>query len=225
MPYPSGMSRYGTASDTTQNSVITRVLESADPDDLAAQVNGAIADIYALSPARKVIDISLAGGGDGHTFVVVVEAALATEVSDGGFASAPSVQCYLAGANEALAAARAAARSAGDLSDSQVAGASKGTRFMGMTVRGDISGTVLVLPITQDVGTLDPGSTTVTLTVPQARAGDGVQVNPPPTLNDLVFIVQTHVGVNGEVSMVMFNFDAVPISPGSLTYVVSLFRQ
>ncbi len=141
------MSRYGSVTIASQSlSLITRVLQSSDPTDLAAQVNAAITAIYALGTSYRVIDISLSGAGDGNAFVVVVEAGRTADLVDGGFVAAPQVSCYLAASKDALEVTRAAVQPAsGVVADSQIAGSSKGTQFMGMLVRG-----------TPSVGTVGP---------------------------------------------------------------------
>lgn len=141
------MSRYGSVTIASPTlSLITRVLQNSDPVALAASVNAAIAAIYALGTSYRVIDITLSGAGDGNAFVVVVEAGRTADLVDGGFVAAPQVSCYLASEAEALALARSAvAPASGVVSDSQIAGSSKGTQFMGMLVRG-----------TPSVGTVGP---------------------------------------------------------------------
>jgi len=135
------MSRFGTVTLASASSLATRVVESADPADLQARVNAAITEIYALAGSYQITAMTLAGAGDGHSFTVTIEAGKTADLVDGGFPSAPSVVCYLASQAEALAVAHAAALpTSGTISDSQVAGASKGTQFMGMLVRGTPTG-------------------------------------------------------------------------------------
>lgn len=78
--------------------------------------------------------------------------------------------------------------------------------------------------VTVDVGTLNPGATTRTFSVPGAKPTDGVYVNPSPALNDLIFLIQMHAGTD-TVDVVFFNFDAAPILPGPLPWIVNLFRS
>lgn len=82
-----------------------------------------------------------------------------------------------------------------------------------------------IISVEADVGALAVGPNTVTLSVPGARPGDAVVVNPSPLLSDLLFIVQTHAAASaGQISMVIFNFDGAPVSPGPLPWLVTLFR-
>jgi len=127
------MSNFG--SITNPASVAVKFVESAQADDLQARVNAVLADIFAASPVRVVTDITLAGAGDGHTFVVLIESALASAVN-GGLPGPASVQCYLASENEALAIARGQQPLSGPLADEQLVGSAKGTRFMGLSVLG-----------------------------------------------------------------------------------------
>jgi hypothetical protein len=130
------MSRYGSVAIATPSSIISRVVQSAEPDDLAAKTNAAIA---ALPAGYTVVGITLAGAGDGSTFTVTVEAGANANVS-GGFSAPPSVTCFLASDAEALLIARLqASPSSGVFADTQVAGASKGTRFMGLVVKGTVA--------------------------------------------------------------------------------------
>lgn len=112
----------------------TVMVQSADPTDLQNKVNAAI---LAAPQSTVITDITLAGAGDGHTFVVLIEFA-SNAVGSPLFADAGTVvRCYLAGEAEALLAAKTAAGTPGvlfNLSDEQLAGSSKGTRFMGMSV-------------------------------------------------------------------------------------------
>jgi hypothetical protein len=135
------MSRYGTVTISSPTSLVTRIVQSSDPADLEAKVNAAILEIAALAGSYQITAITLAGAGDGHTFTVTVEAGAATDIVDGSFITPPSVVCYSASEAEALAIAhQASLPTSGTLSDSQVAGSSKGTRFMGMLVRGTPAG-------------------------------------------------------------------------------------
>jgi len=130
--------RYGSVTVSGANSLISRVVQSAMPTDLAARVNAAIA---ALPAGYVVVGLTLAGAGQGHTFTVEIEAGLLADVSGGFQAAAPQVTCFLASEAEALLLARIQASPAiGQVfADTQVAGASDGTRFMGMVVRGIVA--------------------------------------------------------------------------------------
>jgi hypothetical protein len=127
------MSQYGIVTLGVPNAVVSRVVQSADPDDMAARVNAAVA---ALPAGYTVIGITLAGAGDGATFTTTIDAGLASQVS-GGFPVPPTVTCFLASEAQAmLIGLQNATPSAGSLGDVQVAGASKGAAFMGMVVQG-----------------------------------------------------------------------------------------
>jgi hypothetical protein len=126
------------------SSTIT-IVQAAEADVLAAAVN---AQLQAL--ADEVMSLNLAGGGDGHTF--------AAEIVQSGNSVDPIlpvdvegenalVGCYLASNAETLEIARAKTVAAMIAStpppgymeplvvvDEQVAGAAKGTRFMGLIV-------------------------------------------------------------------------------------------
>ena len=132
------MSRFGTVTDSTNATVV--FVESAQADDLQLRANKAILAIYTASPARAISAITLAGGGDGHTFVVLIESAPATDVDGGLVNPNGGCLCYLASENEALSIARAVsfAQLPADepVIDEQLAGSAKGTRFMGLIVVG-----------------------------------------------------------------------------------------
>jgi hypothetical protein len=135
------MSRFGSATiNSATLSVTPTIVESADPADLQAKATAAIAAIYALQVAHRVIAITLAGAGDGHTFTITIEAARTADIAEGGFAQTPGIICYLASEAESLLIARQAVSPAsGVLADSQMAGSSKGTRFMGLLVTGTLT--------------------------------------------------------------------------------------
>ena len=128
------MSRYGSVLIAGPSSVLKRVVQASEPELLAAQVN---AEIAALPGTYTVIVLGLAGAGDGHTFTVTIEAALKTDVTDGGFSDVPTVLCYLASDASELARSQPTP-SSGTIADVQTAGGSKGQRFMGMVVLGTV---------------------------------------------------------------------------------------
>jgi hypothetical protein len=115
-------------------------VQSADPADLEARANALIASIAAQQPLRLITNITLAGAGDGHTFVLLVEhVAQGTDpnfnLTGGTFPAATTVRCYMASQQDALEAVRAAVSAAGQtIADEQLAGADQGTRFMGCLV-------------------------------------------------------------------------------------------
>jgi hypothetical protein len=150
------MSRFGTITNPATAAVV--FVESALPDDLENLVNIELANIFAASPARAVSGISLAGGGDGHTFVVEIESARATAVDGGITASGARVRCYMAAENEALAIARSSIPISDVIVDEQVAGAAKGTRFMGIILLG--GGVVPPLGPTGPTGGTGPAGAT-----------------------------------------------------------------
>jgi len=127
------MTSFGTLSPAA-TSAASVFVESALPADLAARATTAIA---AIANTRLITAINLAGGGDGHTFVVEIESALIADVTTGGLVpSSTQVQCYMAAQSEALALARSrvSVPSNRSILDEQLAGASQGTRFMGLIV-------------------------------------------------------------------------------------------
>jgi hypothetical protein len=127
------MSRYGSVTISGPTSLITRVVQSADAADLQLLASAAIA---ALPAGYVVTNITLSGAGDGATFTVTIDAGLSADVT-GGFVTPPTVECFLGSDASALARARVLASPlSGVFADTQVAGASKGTRFMGMVVKG-----------------------------------------------------------------------------------------
>jgi hypothetical protein len=131
------MSTYGAA--VASASVIGRVAQSADARDLTRRATELLA---ALPAGNKVVTATLAGAGDGHTFVFAVESAPAAEVEGGLDPATMHVRFYLFGDALAFPANRDAAMAillselpAGSfIADSMQAGASKGTRFMGVIV-------------------------------------------------------------------------------------------
>jgi hypothetical protein len=131
--------KYGSVTVSSAASLITRIVESSLPDDLTARVNDAIA---ALPSGYVVVGLTLAGGGQGPSFVVEIDAGLLADTT-GGFQSAPPVvTCFLASESEALLIARLTASPAVSdvFSDTQIAGSSSGTEFMGMVVTGTVAG-------------------------------------------------------------------------------------
>jgi hypothetical protein len=113
------------------------VVESADPTDLQLLAGAAISSL----PAGYIVtNITLAGAGDGHMFTVTIDAGLAADVT-GGFVSPPTVECFLGSDASALARARVLASPlSGVFADTQIAGASKGQRVMGLVVKGTLAG-------------------------------------------------------------------------------------
>lgn len=129
------MTTYGTIASSAART--QKYFQSSSPDDLQTAINAYLIALLGPSPAQAVSSITLAGAGDGHTFVVLIESAAATDVN-GGFVNC-ATQFYIAADAEELAVARSAV-SAGiatnPLADEQLAGSSKGTQFMGMVVIG-----------------------------------------------------------------------------------------
>lgn len=131
------MSRYGTINTGTAGAR-SAVVQSADPADLRARLLAAVADLSAGLGAPVIAAMTLAGAGDGHTFMVEVEVAEMAEVTGGLMLQ--DVVCFLGGQSEAVETARAAIASALTIADVQAAGASQGTRVMGMMVFGTVFG-------------------------------------------------------------------------------------
>lgn len=130
------MSRYGTF--TSGPNVIALQAQSSLAEDLQAQT---MAKIAALPAGYVVVDIALAGAGDGFEFMVNIEAVPTADVLSGGFAAPPSLVFYQASEASALGVARRlASPPSGPVADSQLVGASQGTRFMGMLVLGTLAG-------------------------------------------------------------------------------------
>jgi hypothetical protein len=137
---------YTTAGEVTGAGSQTREVQAADPVIMQAGVAAVLAE---LSGANWVLThIDLAGGGDGHTFVCTMEFADTVAVAGStGLVVDPltlGIFFYMAAQSEALVAARNAVRPAiaalfsppisatqVDIVQTLVAGASKGTRFMG----------------------------------------------------------------------------------------------
>jgi hypothetical protein len=135
------MSRYGTVLDATN--LKTVYLESSDPLDLETKVNLAIQTIGAMDTPQLIADVTLAGAGDGFSFIVCIEYAPLTAMDGGLLAVGTFVFMYLAATAQELAVKRAAlfpAPLTDSVVDSQLAGSSQGTRFMGMVVTGLQSG-------------------------------------------------------------------------------------
>jgi len=147
------MTQYATVTTTTN--LNAQFFESADPTDLQNQINAYIASLDISTVAISAIVLS--GGGDGHAFQVEVQTApfasgAGSAVGSGGLPSGAGggiqgtvVRCFLASSPEELVPARIAAGVPATivvgpstvsygLRDEQMAGASKGQRFMGLSV-------------------------------------------------------------------------------------------
>ena len=153
------MTQFAKWTDPTKTS--TKILQASDAAALESLVNAYIASIDGTK--FVITAITLAGAGDGFTFVVLVETApvtgtfggsdLAVGASGGLVPGATgiqvtSVRCYLAATADALMKVKSSVvpPTIGPPSpipnpfalavavDQQVAGAAKGTRFMGMNV-------------------------------------------------------------------------------------------
>jgi hypothetical protein len=136
---------FGTITDPAAATAL--FIQSADAEDLQAKVNAAID-----ATTGAIASISLAGAGDGHTFVVLIESAPSVDV-EGGLPASSAVTpviFYEAGSGEELAVAKTAAGVPPPLTNpnpppatlpyvligEELAGSSKGTVFMGMSVFG-----------------------------------------------------------------------------------------
>lgn len=119
-------------------------VEAADPAILQNLVNAALRSVDGTESV--VTSLTLAGGGDGHPFSVLIESALSGDVQGGLVGTiagelGTTVRCYLGSDPEALAASKSAAGIPApvgpapySLIDEQLAGGAKGQRFMGMSV-------------------------------------------------------------------------------------------
>lgn len=117
-------------------------VQAATAPEMQSLMTAALAAI-ADAGAGNVIGITLAGAGDGHTFVTDIQVS-----SESSFYEASNLRvgCYLAGTAEELAVARTSVLAALlaetppfggavlDLIDEMLVGSSKGTQFMGMIV-------------------------------------------------------------------------------------------
>jgi hypothetical protein len=116
------------------------VVQSADPVDLKTQVMAAIAVLLNDDIAWEIAFVDLAGGGDGHTFVFMMEIVNPAEFehADGQSLIAFDMANWLASEQEALTIVDNAALAASVVGQeaaifqTMVAGACKGTRFMGL---------------------------------------------------------------------------------------------
>lgn len=131
--------QYATAELST---VTSTFVEDAEAVGMAERLN---VILQAASGGNSILALSLAGGGDGHTFVTSVERSpsplIGVSLDEDNL-----IGCYLAASEEELGVAKAACVAAMLAStppsqgltlrivDEQLAGASKGTRFMGMLV-------------------------------------------------------------------------------------------
>jgi hypothetical protein len=179
------MSRYGSVTISDPTSLVTRVVQSAEPGDLQDRANAAIASLPA---GYVVVGLTLAGAGDGHTFTVTIEAGLAQEVT-GGFAEPPIVTCFLASEAEAMLLARQPAGPVigGIFADTQVAGASKGTRFMGLVVNGTIATAGGGGPLAIGESSVDLSDPEVVTTITTSGSYDTIPRNSVPDPIEVVF--------------------------------------
>lgn len=134
----------------TPSDFLVEAPESASPEDLENLVNAALAKIAIEGAGPQgipyVTAMTLAGGGDGHTFIVNITAFKGPigQVENGVLsAMVARVTCYMAATSEELLKAEVVARRRlfavltgpnATFLDSQLAGASQGTHFMGMLV-------------------------------------------------------------------------------------------
>jgi hypothetical protein len=125
--------------------VTNQFIQTAEAPEMASRLNSIL-----TVDEDEIVSLALAGGGDGHTFVVSVETA------DGEAGALTGelnlIGCYLGASQEELAVAKAAMMTAmsattppnpGDtlsIIDEQLAGAAKGTRFMGLLVAEWVGG-------------------------------------------------------------------------------------
>lgn len=131
------MSRYAVVNSTAVS--LLRIVESADPDDLARRVNIALSEINADVNNLTLTELRLAGAGDGHNFIVLLLGVLPANVTPIGPAVDPGLVralCYMASDASELAVQRARAITeaglSSDIIDEELAGAAQGERFMGI---------------------------------------------------------------------------------------------
>jgi hypothetical protein len=191
---------------TDPSNVVAAAIQSSDPTDLQNRINTYLAS---LDPQTTLLaSITLAGGGDGHTFVALIETGPSADINGGLAVGATAgvqptqVRCYLGSTGEDLAIAKAAAGfpapvlGLGFLGlDEQVAGASKGTRFMGMTVFGFAAIPTILVPVVRAQRTMTP----------QAIAGAGSVLvafdDLIPTAGNFSLPVPTVVQYDGKASI------------------------
>jgi len=117
---------------------LVQYVQSADASDLQARVN-AVFLALSLIPTARVTAVTLSGAGDGHTFIVEIVAAAQINIV-GGAGIPPGTlvaHCYAAADAPQLVVQRIALGVTGQpLGDEQMAGSSKGTRFMGLYLTG-----------------------------------------------------------------------------------------
>lgn len=121
----------------------TTFVEAAEAAVMTELVTAAIATI-ADAEEGNIIGVTLAGGGDGHTFVTAIDVSSDPIGPDAIEPTTARVGYYLASSEEELPQARAATVAVllaepppGEgqtlvMLDEQLAGAAKGTRFMGL---------------------------------------------------------------------------------------------
>jgi len=134
------MAQFGVVSPTA-NVAVTYV-QSADPVDLQLRTQKAIEAIAKLPDDQRISNITLAGGGDGHTFVALIDFAPEADFESGDAPLNPAntkVIAYMASNQAALPAARERALKATPdagmaVFNELLEGASQGTRFMGMII-------------------------------------------------------------------------------------------
>lgn len=129
---------------TPVSSTTPHFVEAAEASVMSAGISAAQAQIV-TTDQELIVGVTLSGGGDGHTFVAEL---IGSDTATGGteLDELARFGCYLAASQEELAVARAAALavlaaesppSQGQvlmIIDEQVAGAAKGTRFMGLII-------------------------------------------------------------------------------------------
>ena len=134
------MAQFGVVSPTA-NVAVTYV-QSADPADLQLRTQKAIDAIAKLPDDQRISNITLAGGGDGHTFVALIDFAPKADFESGDAPLNPAntkVIAYMASNQAALPGARERALKATPdagmaVFNELLEGASQGTRFMGMII-------------------------------------------------------------------------------------------
>lgn len=132
------MSRYGSIASALANAQQLRI-QSADPTDMQTRLNAALT---ALAIGSVITAIDLVGAGDGATFLATVTYTPATDPANApagivkGGATSVQVRCWVAGDGTQFGVQRALALTGvtAVISDEITAGASQGTRLMGLAV-------------------------------------------------------------------------------------------
>lgn len=175
----------------SSQTVITRVVESADPADLQQRLTETLAELATVTVdvggqdlPVLVASMELGGAGDGHAFFVTITAAAIVVGAYGGLDPANiAVSAFLASEASALASVQAATLASlpmnASIVDTLFAGASGGMRGMGVLVYTEDVGVTRAIqgaPVVYDYA-LDAVADVVTVAI----AGAGTPVLVPGT--------------------------------------------